>query len=614
MRFAHIRPLTAGLLVWIISAAAPGAMAAQRGSVGGQQDPASGLAPAALAPSVSPEPQAQPGPASPISEEREASGEQLQEAPAGPSAAELAALESLRADLVGAAGLLRRGGSLDARLIWARVARAIPGSLESLRAALSLTEDALERMDPKAAQRWLKRARLPDLPEEVMNRVETLSKLVQRRRGLALRVASWPLDPAGEAADVTDPNQADPTQGPSIGVLLPLSGPYARFGEMAKRGLDLAFEGSGFSLRIADTQGTAELARKEALRLIEEEGVTLIVGPIGRDETRASAEISQAHDVPMITLSSYPGALSEISSAIRIRFSPGDYARAVARLAVAEMGLQRLAVVYPMSAYGLEALDAFWAEARRLGATLSVVHALGSDVESTKARRRQELVGVAETSASALSAANQLAQVHEPGAEGSRPYDGLFLPLTKAVRIRELVRVLHGRGVPIRTHPSVLDVEGRPTIQLLGLSGFNRASIVDMGDRLTENAIFAVRFAHDPDQPENHRFVNAYLQRHGNKPVQHGEYAAAGYDAGHLALEVLKGISNSPREPRAAALQAIGELRHVRGALGDRTLRPDGGLWGRPTVLTVEKDEIRVRLPEAEEAAIRARPQRRRKR
>jgi ABC-type branched-subunit amino acid transport system substrate-binding protein len=609
MTFAHIRPLTAGLLVWIISCAASGSLAAQRGSVSGQQEPAERPVPAPLAPSVSPEPQAHPDPVNLTPEQAEVPGEPLEEAPAGPSAAELAALEPLRADLVRAAGLLRRGGSLDARLLWARVARAIPGSLESLRAALSLTEDALERMDPKAAQRWLKRARLPDLPEQVMNRVETLSKLRQRRRRLALRVASWPLDPPGESRDVTDP-----VAGPSIGVLLPLSGPYARFGNMAKRGLDLAFAGSGISLRIADTQGTAELARTEALRLIAQEGVTLIVGPIGREETRASAEISQAHEVPMITLSSYPAALSEISSAIRIRFSPGDHARAVARLAVAEMGLQRLAVVYPQSKYGLEALDAFWAEARRLGATLSVVHALGSDVQSSKARRRQELVGVAETSASALSAANQLAQVHEPGAEGSQPYDGLFLPLTKAVRVRELVRVLHGRGVPIRTHPSVLDVEGRPTIQLLGLYGFNRASIVDMGDRLTENSIFAVGFAHDPDQPDNHRFVNAYLQRYGNKPVQHGEYAAAGYDAGHLALEILKGISSSPRAPRAAALRAIRELRHVRGALGDRTLRPDGGLSGRPTLLTVEKDEIRARLPEAEEAAIRARPQRRRKR
>jgi hypothetical protein len=278
------------------------------------------------------------------------------------------------------------------------------------------------------------------------------------------------------------------------------------------------------------------------------------------------------------------------------------------------MGLQRLAVVYPQTKYGLEALDAFWAEARRLGATLSVVHALGSDVQSAKARRRQEIVGVAETSESALSAAHQLAQVHDPAVEGANPYEGLFLPLTKAVRIREVVRVLHGRGVPIRTHPSVSDVEGRPAIQLLGLYGFNRASIVDMGDRLTENAIFAVGFAHDPDQPDNHRFVNAYLQRYGSKPGPHGEYAAAGYDAAHLAVTVLKEVSNSRLSPRSAALQAIRDLRHVRGALGDRTLRPDGGLLGRPTVLTVEKNDIRVRLPEAEETAVRARPQQRRKR
>ncbi len=597
------------LVVSIVSSAASARLTGQAGSSAQQQEPSPRAPAEASAPAVSPENPAPPAQANEPPAERASQVEELQESPPQPSAEELAHLERLRADLARAAGLVRRGALLDARLLWAGVARAVPGSLESLRASLSLVEDALDRMDLKAAKRWLGHAVLPDLPEQVMAGVDTLSKLRKRRRKLALRVASWPLEPGGEPAG--ESRQVD---GLSVGVLLPLSGPYARFGKAAKQGLDMAFEGSAIAMRVADTQGTAELARRETLRLIEEERVTLIIGPVGREETRAAALVSQAHDVPMITLSSFPEALAEISSAIRIRFSPGDHARAMARLAVAEMGLERLAVVYPESRYGLEALNAFWGEARRLGATLSVVHALGRDVKSARARRRQELVGVAETSASALSAAGQLAQVHDPDVEGSRPYDALFLPLTKAVRIREVIRVLHGRGVPIRTHPSLTDVEGRPSIQILGLYGFNRASIVDMGDRLTENAIFAVGFAHDPDQPDNHRFVNAYLQRYGNKPGQTGEYAAAGYDAGHLALEVLKAVSQSPKAPRAAALQAVGELRHVRGALGDRTLRPDGRLLGRSTLLTVEKDEIRVRLPEAEETSIRARPQRRRKR
>ena len=540
----------------------------------------------------------------------EAPGVQEEEAPPpGPTAAELATLERLRSDLQRARSFMRTGNGLDAQLIWARVARELPGSLESTRACLSLTEYALERQDPKSAKRWFDRATLPNLPSEVMAGVESLSRLSQRRRALLRRLEAWPHAPDAEGSEA----QRGDSQ-TSIGVLLPLSGPYGRFGQMAKKGLDLAFDGTAVSLLFADTQGKASLAAAEARRLIDEEKVALLLGPVGREETRAAALVSEERQVAMITLSSFPGALEEITTAIRIRFSPGDHARAVARVAVAEMGLKRLAVVYPQSRYGLEALDAFWAEARRLGATLSVVHALGQDVATAKARRRQEIVGVAETSQSALKAAQQLAQVHALETENAHPYEALFLPLTKAVRIREVVRVLHGQGTPIRTHPAVLDVQGRPTVQLLGLYGFNRRSIVDMGDRLTENAIFAVGFAHDPDQPENHRFVNAYLQRYGAKPGALGEYAAAAYDAAKLALSVLGTLETSDSPPRTAWLRALRELRHVRGALGDRTLRPDGRLSGRPALLTVEKDDIRARLPEAEESAIRAKPQKRRKR
>ena len=78
---------------------------------------------------------------------------------------------------------------------------------------------------------------------------------------------------------------------------------------MAKQGLDLAFEGTAVSIRVADTQGKSDRARIEAQRLIEEEGVTLLVGPVGREETRAAAKVSQEHGVAMISLSSFPGAL-----------------------------------------------------------------------------------------------------------------------------------------------------------------------------------------------------------------------------------------------------------------------------------------------------------------
>ena len=208
-------------------------------------------------------------------DEAPAAQEEEEAAPPGPTAAELATLERLRSELQRARSFMRTGNGLDAQMIWARVARELPGSLESTRACLSLTEYALERQDPKSAKRWLDRATLPNLPSEVMAGVESLSRLSQRRGTLLRRLEAWP-----HAPDVQGSEGQRGDSGTSIGVLLPLSGPYGRFGQMAKKGLDLAFDGTPISLLFADTQGKASLAGAEARRLIDEEKVALLLGPV----------------------------------------------------------------------------------------------------------------------------------------------------------------------------------------------------------------------------------------------------------------------------------------------------------------------------------------------
>jgi ABC-type branched-subunit amino acid transport system substrate-binding protein len=522
-------------------------------------------------------------------------------------------LEALARQMNTAETLAESGQLLDARPIWAYVSSQAPGSLLSLRASLLLAEDALERRDVPAAHGWLEQATLPDQAPSTAGDLETLSSLVDRRDRLISGLAAISLTPPKlrEAEEAQEPGQGgDPG---SVGVLLPLSGPYAHYGQMAKRGLDIALEGAPFEVHVVDTAGEAQGAADGVRHLVENLHVIALVGPIGRVETRAAATEAADLGVPLISLTSYAEAVAGSRSTVRIRLSPSEHARAVVRHAVAELGLQRLAVIHPQSTFGLGVLEAFWSEGRRLGATLGVVHGLAKNGQTSRSRKHRAS-SVRQASASAVAAAAALKEAMAEEGPLASSFEALFLPETRAERIREIVRVLHGRGVPLRVHPSVLEREGRTTVQLLGLGGFNGRSAIDPGDHLTDNAIFAVGFAHDPERPENDRFVRSYLARHGEKPKKYAEYAAAAFDAGNLVRALQRAARAQPASPRRAARLALEKTRHVRGALGDRTLLAGGRLVGRSTLLTIQKDVIRVRLPEAEEATVRPRPRRPRKR
>ncbi|WP_027717699.1 ABC transporter substrate-binding protein [Desulfovirgula thermocuniculi] len=94
-----------------------------------------------------------------------------------------------------------------------------------------------------------------------------------------------------------------------IGVLAPLTGPFASGGASMKQSLELAREevnakggvlGRPVELIFADSQGKADAARAEALRLLEKEKVQLLIGAYLSEETAEVMELAAAKKVPLI--------------------------------------------------------------------------------------------------------------------------------------------------------------------------------------------------------------------------------------------------------------------------------------------------------------------------
>ncbi len=93
-----------------------------------------------------------------------------------------------------------------------------------------------------------------------------------------------------------------------IGVVLPLTGPIAAFGQTSKGGLDIAYaenhklkNGDTVKLIILDDRGDKVEAATATRRLIDKNHVTAILGEVASSNSMAMAPIAEKAKTPMIT-------------------------------------------------------------------------------------------------------------------------------------------------------------------------------------------------------------------------------------------------------------------------------------------------------------------------
>jgi branched-chain amino acid transport system substrate-binding protein len=162
----------------------------------------------------------------------------------------------------------------------------------------------------------------------------------------------------------------------TIGVLAPVNGELARQGEMMVRGVELAIEEHNrrarFPLAIAvgDTRDDPLVAGRAAAQLIEE-GMGALVGDLRVETTIPAAAAAAVAGVPLISPGSGRTDLGTIGGTIYQTIVPRELqAEALARAAVRELSLLRLAILAPDTPLGIALADRFAAEAGHLGAEI----------------------------------------------------------------------------------------------------------------------------------------------------------------------------------------------------------------------------------------------------
>jgi ABC-type branched-subunit amino acid transport system substrate-binding protein len=308
----------------------------------------------------------------------------------------------------------------------------------------------------------------------------------------------------------------DPSQKRSlaIGVAVPLSGEYAPLGKQVVEAVELAAADTGTRVVTRDTEGTPVGAIAAITELAEDDNVLAVIGPIGRRESRAAAQVAQRVGIPMLSLASSEGLNHAGNWVYRLRLTPAEQAAQLAEAVRKHLGDQRrAAILFPESTYGREAAVAFAEHFQKLGGQISAVASYSEDTSDYR-KAVDELVGK-------RVHVGKRQQVGKRRADG----DGYVSVRRKASVDFELLFIpdFHhrvSRMLPFFPKGGIQTGEGGDgtAVQMLGLSGWQGSSMKLTGAHAA-GAIVTDSFAASADGGRSEDFAMMFEGKTGRRPV-----------------------------------------------------------------------------------------------
>lgn len=367
----------------------------------------------------------------------------------------------------------------------------------------------------------------------------------------------------------------------TIGVLLPLSGPKAAYGRLARQALELALEGSSVRVVVRDTKDDEATAAAAVESLVQEEGAIALLGPVFRSESMAAAVMAQRLGVPILTISADEAVAHVGPWVFRNGVTNAMQAKAVVKHAMEVLGLSSFAVLHPRHPYGVELRDHFWDEVVRRGGQIRGIEAY--DVSATTfSSQVKSLVGRLEPARrpdyrGALLACEEqpdpyrVKRCRDGALKNLRPivdFEGLFIP-DYATTIRMVAAALAAEDIIVEQDPRRLRViektlgRSPKIVTLLGASGWNSDKITDSTGRTVENAVFVDGFFAESDDERTARFVQVYRERYSRVPRLYPE--ALIFDSARILRSIIDTQGPSDRAALAEALRTVVRFPGVTG-------------------------------------------------
>ncbi|MCG8614991.1 MAG: penicillin-binding protein activator, partial [Desulfobacterales bacterium] len=177
-------------------------------------------------------------------------------------------------------------------------------------------------------------------------------------------IASFPDDPkVADAQALLEEIQTAAFRRDTIGCLLPLSGKYSVYGERALKGIQLAVQelsqkhGTLFNVIVKDTRSNPDHAIQCVEELAREE-VLGILGPLLVPE--AAGQKAQELGIPLIALTQKRDFPLQGDYLFSNFITPEMQVQALASYVFMELGLKKVAILYPDERYGRRYMELFW--------------------------------------------------------------------------------------------------------------------------------------------------------------------------------------------------------------------------------------------------------------
>jgi branched-chain amino acid transport system substrate-binding protein len=375
-----------------------------------------------------------------------------------------------------------------------------------------------------------------------------------------------------------------------LGCLLPLSGPFAIYGQEVLNGIQLGMgvfgaseESGGVELLIEDTQGDPGVAARKVEELAHKGRVMGIIGPLARKTAAAAAKKAQELGVPMVTLTQKEGITEEGDMIFRNFLTPDREMDQLVSRAIDEVGIVRFGILYPDSAYGRYMLNLLWDRVEKAGAQVTAVESYPSEVTDFT-KEIKKMVGLFYPRPPFLVEKLKLARLAAfdagieagPYEDGNEPeplvdFDAVFIPDNS-----QKVALI----APQFPFHSVFN------IRLLGTSLWHSPDLLDQGADYLQGAIFPSGFFAESAED----FVNLYQENFETRP---GILAATGYDTIRFLNHLLRThILRTRRDLKQAILQSR-DFQGIRGPLAFDDQRESTTL---PILLTVKGKQF-IPLP-----------------
>jgi len=347
-----------------------------------------------------------------------------------------------------------------------------------------------------------------------------------------------------------------------IGCLLPLSGPFAAYGQEVLNGISLgmmsaSMNGAKMEIIIRDTAGKPEKALDELEALVNTQKVVGIIGPLSSKTAAVISKKAQALGVPMIALTQRRDIVKTGDMIFRNFLTPAQEIDSLLQVSVGQLGLDRFGILYPDNAYGRFCMNLFWDRLDEMGGSITAVESYPPDITDFAAQIKK-MVGP-----------------HYPRTDnGIRTHDHLPLIDFDAIFIPDTYQ----RVAMIAPQLAFHDVLG---VRLIGTRLWHSPKLLEMAKNYLQGAVFSSGFVPESENPKVVGFVTDYNHNFGEIP---GILAANGYDT----ICLLKTIfAASDPKTRDNLRQTLLDMPVFDGVTGPFSFDAEGEALKTPFILTI---------------------------